>query len=647
MSNPSKPTNNDKPATLHTNNHADMMKRSILSSQTLVPTLPDETINRQNPREIPLTQTHLVKPDQTNITAKLTQISINGINYNIDFLSSKNRRDTAIAAEFLVKVTLDPQAKNITNQTNQLVNSESKLVNLAKIITFELPQAVKQLVIDNNINFNQLKQLSSRNEGYLLPNAQLIGKKLILSNNLIVPLPSSITLPPQKTDSTSPTHVLPSIHFNSQKWYLSLKPIISEIDIKLSLIDTSKRNDIPISVEKPLTIAKPDIARLYSNLMKPLENISINKLLLPELSGSQLAADESKQTLTKQDVFAKPISTPEYQNKNATEQVKSHTKEQLNLIKEIQFNAITQSSSKVISSSDEYSSTTQKAKQTLMLTALNNAFGKAGSLPTTVENKEIKDNLASQLSKLIPHINPTKLFALADPHKIREELLGQLNLNTPVDVNSLIKPSLSNMSSISILFHLLLGVKNRQFTTEKADGKIKATQDTLNYFQKLQQKMATSNTLLALLEKAGTTETTGKLISNLSLYSQASSDTNGLTNWYFTLPYSLNRHQDNLEGHFTQEDNDDGDKPTSWKLQLKFNLLQGPILIQAKVIENRMSMTIKVENSELQNRIDSLLPPLIKKLSAIGLTPDKVSTQHSKIPASLLPGEHYLVKIKA
>jgi hypothetical protein len=630
MSDPSKSISNEQPATNNTNSRAGLVKKPILPNQTLVTDLPDKMINRQSSGNLHPIQTHLIRPDSINMTSERTQISINGIDYDIVFLSNKNRPSTLnnnapLVTEFFIKVILDPLATSIINPTKQLTSTESKLVYLAKMITLALPQEIKQLVIENNISINQLKQLSSRSEGYPLPDAQLIDKKLILSNGIKVNIPPSITLPVIKSEKPSQMTVLPSIHFNNQKWYLSVKPIIREVDIKLSLIGSNKNEGAIVSVEKALTIAKPEIARLYANLIKPLENIPIKQYSSSAGSHSRLEADGSKQTLTNQNSVAKAIHLNTMTQPNIKAENKLETY-----------------------SSSELTPSVKVTKQALMLAALNKAFGKAGSLPITLHsNKEVKYNLATELNKLIPQINPTNLFSLADPNKIREELIGLLNLNAIHDVKTLVKPLLSHMNSISILFHLLLGTKTSQSNTDQLNNKIKLSKTTLDYFQRLQQKMGASNTLLAMLEKAGTTEAAGKLISNLSLYSQASNDINGQSNWYFTLPYSLNLHQDNLEGHFTQETSDDSDKLASWRLQLKFNLLQGPILIQANVLEASLNMTISVENTELQKRIDKLLPPLVKKLSAIGLTPDKVSTQHSKLPASLLPGEHYLVKIKA
>ena len=512
---------------------------------------------------------------------------------------------------------MSDQSKPITS--SRLANDRVETITNRMKISIELPQELKRLVIENNININQLKQLSSRSEGYLLPYAQLIDKKLILSNDLILNIPSSVSLSSKEFGEKNPTTVLPSIHFFKQKWHLHLKPIISEFDIKLSLTDPHKTNVALTPQEKPLAIAKPDIARLYSHLIKPLENISTKQLTSPEGAINQLAPDKSKSTLTQQNVLLNSIPSHDQQQNNSAF---SHTESSKNTAED-------------------------RTKQSLMLTALNKAFGKAGSLPwSPVNTKEVKYNLASQLTKLIPHINPARLFSLAEPSKIRQELMGQLSLNTPLDIRNIPNSLLSNMNSVSILFHLLLGVKTGLLNTRSINSKIKLSQETLHYFQELQKKMGSNHALLTMLEKAGTTETVGKLISNLSLYAQASSDIDGQSNWYFTLPYSLNRHQDNLEGHFTQE-TDDNNKLSCWALQLKFNLLEGPILIQAKVIDSRLNMTISVENTEQQKRIDRLLPPLVTKLSLIGLTPDKVSTLESKIPASLLPGEHYLVKIKA
>ena len=597
-------------------------------------------INKPNSTQLPPTQPQLIKPDVIKITSELQQISIKGINYNINALPNQAKQNIASAVDYLIKLTVDPIAT--TTQQHQLTTSISKLVTLGKMITLALPVEIKLLIKAGDLNLNQLKLLSARNGGYPLPHAQLIGRNLILSNGLKIKLPSSIILPTKQSTDLRQIAVIPSVHFDNKKWLLNLKPIITETDIKLSLAEPSEKS-ATILEKLPLVRAKPEIARLYTLLIKPLEKISIKDSSVSVISPNQSKpiTPQGHQHANLQDLKTHLHTPQKHTDANSHQQLEQAKEASLN----IQSNA-KQDSGKLIA--NEKTTAQQDTKQILMLAALNKAFGKAGSLPVEVISKqESQHSLATLLNKLIPQIPPSTLVSLTNPNKIQSELIGQLKLSSPLDVNVLAKPLLSHMSSISLLFHLLLGLKANPLNTNIESSKVKLSQVTLKYFQQIQQKLATSHSLLSMLDKAGTTEAVGKLVSNLNLYSQASGEINGTTNWYFTLPYSLNQHQDNLEGHFTQEKNNDNDKSANWKLQLKFNLLQGPILIQAQVNEAHLNMTINAENTEQLKRINSLLPPLVKKLSDIGLTPEKVSTQYSKLPASLLPGNHFLVKIKA
>ncbi|NRD73371.1 hypothetical protein HQQ94_08965 [Shewanella sp. VB17] len=630
MSDQFKQINTDNNTNAHTTNTAS-------SSSLRLPSAPStHAINAPSSKPLPVIQSQLIKPDTIKMTSTIQQISIKGINFNIHVLPNQTQKNIFSAADYLLKIAVDPISTATT--LHQLTTSISQLLALGNMITFALPLEIKQLVKASDLNLNQLKLLSSRNGGYPLPYAQLIGRDLILSNGLKINLPSSIMLPSKQSANSRQISVLPSVHFSNKKWQLTLKPIITETDIKLSFTESSKKS--AQTLEKiPLLQAKPEIARLYTLLVKPLEKISMK-----DPSTSMNSPNASK-----------PMTPPAHQHANLHQNINTHLHTEAN---SHQQRPQTQVDSLHIQSNvkpeqdprklviNEKNATQQDSKQTLMLAALNKAFGKAGSLPIEVSNKqESQHNLATLLNKLIPQLTPSTLVSLTNPNKIQSELIGQLQLSSPLDMKVLAKPLLSHMSSLSMLFHLLLGVKESPLNTYQENNKITISQITLNYFQKLQQKAGTNHSLLSMLDKAGTTEAVGKLVSNLNLYAQASGEMNGSTNWYFTLPYSFNQHQDNLEGHFTQETN--SNKSVNWKLQLKFNLLQGPILIKAQVNEARLNMTINAENTEQLKKINSLLPPLIKKLSDIGLTPEKVSTQYSKLPASLLPGDHFLVKIKA
>ena len=246
-----------------------------------------------------------------------------------------------------------------------------------------------------------------------------------------------------------------------------------------------------------------------------------------------------------------------------------------------------------------------------------------------------KRSLLTLIQQIQPLAFPRSLAELAAPAILQQELIDSVSAS--IVSTSLPKLATSSHSStIGILFQLLLGRQHQQSNTNQLN----------QYLNQLQQKLGMRSTLLNLLDKANTGDTMGKLISGLTLYQQASSDTTQATNWYFTLPYMLDNRQEELEGHFEQSKEDDP-KNQRWRLQLKFNLTLGAILINAEVSQNRLKLGFTSDSDKLLSQVSDKLTPLSQKISAIGLITDNIVTHRAKVPGSLLPGEHYLVKIKA
>ncbi|MCG9722257.1 hypothetical protein [Shewanella sp. Isolate7] len=245
-------------------------------------------------------------------------------------------------------------------------------------------------------------------------------------------------------------------------------------------------------------------------------------------------------------------------------------------------------------------------------------------------------NLLQLVQQLLPLAFPRPLSELASPSSLRQELIDSLAgiAAPPAPVASLASIT-SHAGTIGVLFQLLLGRQVKTQTSGKASSQVQGL-----------QQLASGSQLLGLLEKSGGLESLGKLISNLSLYQQASSDSPQSTNWYFTLPYMIEHRHEELEGHFSQDEQEKNSSP-HWRLQLKFNLSQAGLLINADVKDGRLNLGFTSEDQSLLDRIEQRLMGLEKKIQAIGITPNKIRTQVSQVPASLLPGEHYLVKIKA
>ena len=271
---------------------------------------------------------------------------------------------------------------------------------------------------------------------------------------------------------------------------------------------------------------------------------------------------------------------------------------------------------------------------------LQKAFTKAGALPLEQMLARGGANLAAELLKHLPHLSPPTLGQLSELSELKDAMLGlsALNLAAP----QLSQPAVfMNANAITSLFQLLLGFRAN-------NGNNTVSQKLADYLEQLQAKTGLSTNQLGQLSKAGGLESMGQLASSLHLYQQASSENNGNLVWFFALPYGINQRHEQLEGKFERDANDDEQqKHKGWHLQLKFNLAQGPLLISARFHQQVLDIQFKGNSQQLLNRVDNFLAPLGQKLSQLGFTPGELSTQIAQVPATLLPGDHFLVKTRA
>ncbi|MGL5668905.1 MAG: flagellar hook-length control protein FliK, partial [Shewanella sp.] len=271
---------------------------------------------------------------------------------------------------------------------------------------------------------------------------------------------------------------------------------------------------------------------------------------------------------------------------------------------------------------------------------LQKAFTKAGALPLEQMLTRGGANLAAELLKHLPHLGPPTLGQLSDPGELKDAMFGlsALNLATPQLNQAAV---FMNASAVTSLFQLLLG-----FRANNANNTV--SQKLADYLEQLQAKTGLSTNQLGQLSKAGGLESMGQLASSLHLYQQASGENNGNLVWFFALPYGINQRHEQLEGKFERDANDDEQqKHKGWHLQLKFNLAQGPLLISARFHQQVLDIQFKGNSQQLLNRVDNFLAPLGQKLSQLGFTPGELSTQIAQVPATLLPGDHFLVKTRA
>lgn len=587
-------------------------------------------------------------------------IILNGTEYNLKLVNAQQRQILLTANSFLVT----PNAQNSSSPTTIVQNSISQLLALATPLVLKIPEAVINLAQQNGISQTQLSALAARTQGYPLPNVTIVNKDLQFANGTVVAQDPG----PQLNQG----EFIAKIAFQQGRPILLLTPIQSKLEIMIG----APVNETQVPTNKPssdLVIAKIEPAQIIASFLKKLENINF----LPEPTKQIVTAKvDIMQLQSKVDVPSAPTATGSQNISNA--QVITPTTKDLGQIStqnsalenrlvgqsstsQMGENGLSQgskTSQEILSVSPTdinklnniLGSSSQKSEQQgndaktdtsiKVADVLQKAFNKAGALPIELSRSNSSSNLASELLKHLPHLGLPPLSQLNDIDELKANILGlaSLNLATPQSNQA---SMLMNGSAITSLFQLLLGFKANNNSNSMS-------KKLVDYLEQLQAKVGFSTKLLGQLSKAGGLDSMGLLASNLHLYQQASNESAGNLVWFFALPYGINQRQEQLEGKFEQEaDPDDPDKKMGWRLQLKFNLAQGPLLISAQNHNQQLDIQFKGNSQILLNKVNNFLTPLSQKLSQLGFTPGELSTQIAQVPATLLPGDHFLVKTKA
>lgn len=604
-------------------------------------------------------------PAQVQTSPEGDSIILNGTEYNLKLVNAQQRQILLTANSFLVT----PNAQNSSTPTTIVQNSTSQLLALATPLVLKIPEAVSNLAQQNGISQTQLSTLAARTQGYPLPNVTIVNKELQFANGTVVAQDPG----PQLNQG----EFIAKIAFQQGRPILLLTPIQSKLEIMIG----APVNETQVPTNKPssdLVIAKIEPAQIIASFLKKLENINF----LPEPTKQIVTAKvDIMQLQSKVDIPSAPTATGSQNISNA--QVIAPTTKDLGQISTQNSalenrlvgqspasqmgenvnskNGLPQSSKtsqEILSVSPTdinklkniLGSSNQKSEQQgndaktdtsiKVADVLQKAFNKAGALPIELSRSNSSSNLASELLKHLPHLGLPPLSQLNDIDELKANILGlaSLNLATPQSNQA---SMLMNGSAITSLFQLLLGFKANNNSNSMS-------KKLVDYLEQLQAKVGFSTKLLGQLSKAGGLDSMGLLASNLHLYQQASNESAGNLVWFFALPYGINQRQEQLEGKFEQEaDPDDPDKKMGWRLQLKFNLAQGPLLISAQNHNQQLDIQFKGNSQILLNKVNNFLTPLSQKLSQLGFTPGELSTQIAQVPATLLPGDHFLVKTKA
>ncbi len=514
-----------------------------------------------------------------------------------------------------------------------------QLLWLANEVQIKLPDALMQLAAKNGISQTVLQQLAARPQGYPLPMLTVSQADMRFANGTSIAFPAQLQLPAGE--------YVAKVISNNQGLQLELSPINARLDVKLSPAPALSTTTTDVANERLIT--KPELAQTYARLIKLLEQQP--KAQAPQINSETRASIDSK---------TNSITAPGSKVSTAALPLTQQTLDKISLVESraavlprtdkaslqaLQQLARTTTAEKPTAPTEKPTTRTRsdkvtsEAPKTPELNFLQRAFNKAGAMPRAEAMAlEIKYNQATELLKQLPALSPVPLSELTEPSLLRAELLGLTGLQ--LTHQQAPSQTLTQAGAITTLFQLLLGIR-------AGNQNLSVPQRLRQYLEGLQSQSGLQNYQLASLEKQGTLDALQQMSQAVALYQQANTD-NGGQCWYFMLPYYLNQRNEQLEGKFEHQESDqDTDKDRAWQLQLKFNLGMGSLLIKAQVKDTKVDLQFIGSTQTLINRVSNFLQPLSQKLLQLGLTPNELNAHVAPVPASLLPGDHYLVQLKA
>ncbi|MBO2644912.1 hypothetical protein [Shewanella algae] len=543
------------------------------------------------------------------------------------------------------------QAKALLHQANttlleltrplpEIVQGKTaQLLLLAGEVQIKLPDALMQLAAKNGISQTALQQLAARPQGYPLPMLTVSQGEMRFANGTSIAFPPQLQLPAGE--------YVAKVVSNSQGLQLQLSPINARLEVKLTPV--ANLQPAAPTQESEQLITKPEVAQTYARLIKLLEQQPQSQAQQTQSKGesaplretavdlkaglSQTVASGSKLPASALSQSTQTVDNAQLQQpKNAplpgTDKFSNQVLQQ----------ATQANADKPVgtSASNKVAGETAKAPE---LNFLQRAFNKAGAMPRAeAMTLEVKHNLAAELLKQLPALSPVPLSELTEPSQLRSELLGLTGLQLTSQQTQ--SQPLTQASAITTLFQLLLGVR-------AGNQNLSVPQRLKQYLEGLQSRSGLQTHQLASLEKSGTLDALQQMSQAVALYQQANTDNSGQC-WYFMLPYYLNQRNEQLEGKFEHNNQDkDADKDKTWQLQLKFNLGMGSLLVKAQVKDSKVDLQFIGSTQALISRVSNFLPPLSQKLVQLGLTPNELNAHVAPVPATLLPGDHYLVQLKA
>ncbi|WP_417762069.1 hypothetical protein [Shewanella sp.] len=487
-----------------------------------------------------------------------------------------------------------------------------------------LQQVPPELLSPNRLGDNglaQLQLLAQRPQGYPLPIAQFTNGQLQFPENITVPFKPSIAL--------SEGMYAVKIISTGGSLALQLQPVKSEFTIPLLPLTAAKGappllSGTTTSTPNYLVVAQNDISQTTASWLNRLE-----KLPWPPLGSSLQPANTDKVALELR-MTADAINSATAKTYGA--ELKPINNPPLSLLAKSLFATDTG-----LTSGTGNAEKVQQATNVDGAQILQKNLSKMGVSATTETIALPKNNLATALMRVLPALSPLLMSELADPEVLQQQLLSALTFQPAQPFTS--APA-SQSDSVAFMFQLLLGAKLPNLDSNKMSARLR------NYLSSLQAASNSSGKLLEALENSKSFDSVSHMVHSIRLFQSASAEMGG-TGFYFALPYQLDNHTEQLEGKFEYQDGTDEQQQTKgWKLKLKFSLSSGAMIVNAFVQGKSLRLELASNSELLLDRINNFEAILQQKLTQVGFAVDRVDSYMANIPATLLPGDHVLVKIK-
>lgn len=546
-------------------------------------------------------------PVEVSVSPDSLKLAIQGQNYQTPYQSQ-----LAVALQ-------NETGERVLQLLSQTAASQLQ-ANLMLLGEKLLQQVPPELLTNSRLGDNGLAQLlllAQRPQGYPLPLAQLTNGQLQFAEGTNVPFKPSIAM----ADGLYAVKIVS----NGNSLALQLQPVKSEFTIPLLPVTLAKSDGQVASANSAnlpsyLVVAQNDVSQTAASWLNRLE-----KLPWPQTTTSNQA---TQMTSDKPSLDSRPVA--DSTTAKTVEPKLSGLSVNSPLAKSLFATETGVAPNNVTGDKTQPSGSVDGAQ------ILQKNLSKMGVSAASDAIALPKHNLATALMKVLPALSPILMSELADPEELQQQLLSALTFQPAQPIT---RAPVTQSDSVALMFQLLLGAKLPSQDASKMSARLR------NYLSSL-QAATNSGKLLEALESSKSFDSVSHMVHSIRLFQSASAELGG-TGFFFALPYQLDNHTEQLEGKFEYQDgSDEQQQARGWKLKLKFSLSSGAMLVNAFIHGKSLRLELASNSELLLNRINNFEAVLQQKLSQIGFVVDRVDSYMANVPATVLPGDHVLVKIK-